>query len=79
MALPRQVKLSNSINGINESVPVNVYDIKTKEIVFSGSQCAAARFLNVPVSNLSSALIRKWNIKRQFAIRIKSTKTNDND
>lgn len=59
---------------IFDSVDVNVYDVNTKQIVFSGGQKKAANFLGVPRSRIASCLYRKDRIKDQFAIRIKSTK-----
>lgn len=72
MPLPRKVNLNNC----SEHVPVNVYDILTKEIIFSGSQKGAANFLGVPYYYMPKYLKNKTRIKRRYTIRIKSTKNN---
>ena len=52
-----------------EHVPVNVYDIKTKEIVFTGSQTDAAKFIGVPKNYLCYYLKTKAKVKKKWAIR----------
>jgi hypothetical protein len=59
-----------NISGVHfEHVPVNVYDIKTKEIVFTGSQIDAANFIGVQRGYLSYYLKTKARIKKKWAIR----------
>lgn len=60
---------------IFEEVPVNVYNIFTKKIVFTGSQRRAARFLNIQGGLLSWKLKSKRRINDEFAVRIKSIKS----
>lgn len=42
-------------------VPVNVYDIKNRQIIFTGSQKAAAKFIGTTPKNICSALNRITN------------------
>lgn len=57
-----------------DSVEVNVYDIKTHEIVFSGNQGDAANFLGVTSQYLRYYLRKKVRFKKKYAIRIKGVK-----
>lgn len=70
MPLPRRAH-----TGHFETVDVNIYDIHTKEIVFTGGQSNAATFLNIQQGHLASALRQKSVVQKKYAIRIKSTKT----
>ncbi len=58
------------------TVPVNVYDIITKEIVFAGSQNDAAVFIGTCSSRISMALKLKSKIKKRYVVRIRSDKDN---
>lgn len=71
MGLQRKCHLGD----IYEQVEVNVYDIFTKEIVFTGSQVAAGFFIGVGSRHILSAARSKSRIKKKYAVRIKSTKT----
>ena len=62
------------LGDISFSVDVNVYDVRTKEIVFSGSQMAAGRFLNVHQAYINVAVKRKSRVKKIYAIRLKHDK-----
>jgi len=53
-----------------ETVNINVYDIKDKRIVFTGSQSDAANFIGTTASNISASLRLKTKIKKQYAVRI---------
>jgi plasmid maintenance system antidote protein VapI len=65
MPLPRK-----ATTGAFEHVPVNVYDIITKQIVFNGSQKEAANFLGIRLGGVSSCLKNKSRIKNKYTIRI---------
>lgn len=67
MALPKR-----ALSGIDDRVDVNVFDIRTKQIVFSGNQCQAARYLAVHQANISQALRTKYRIKKNYVVRTKS-------
>ena len=54
-----------------EKVEVNVYDIQTKQIVFSGSQIDAAHFIGTSRQNVKQAVCRKSVIKKKYAVRYK--------
>ena len=54
-----------------ERVEINVYDISTKQIIFTGGQCDAATFLNITLENVRSALKQKSKVKNKYAIRFK--------
>lgn len=69
MALPRRAK-----TGLYDRVELNVYDIGTKQIVFTGTYLEVANKLGVHYSNVQYAMRNKSIVKKQFAIRIKSTK-----
>ena len=64
------MRLKNISETHFETVPVNVYDIENKQIVFTGSQTDAAKFTGTTVKNLGMALSRKHKIKKRFAVRI---------
>jgi len=68
MGLPRRIQ----VGSIGEKVEVNVYNIHTKQIVFTGGQQEAADFLGIQIGHLRSGLITKHRIKKQFAVRLKS-------
>lgn len=53
-----------------EPIPVNVYDIETKQIVFTGSQRKAAEFLCIPHRHISAYLKHKSRVRNKYAIRI---------
>lgn len=57
-----------------DSVEVNVYDIKTHEIVFSGNQGDVANLLGVTPQSLRFYLRTKCRFKKKYAIRIKGIK-----
>ena len=53
-----------------EPVIVNVFEIETKKIVFTGRVCDAAKFTGCKASNVSNAAIRKTTLKKKkYAIR----------
>lgn len=76
MPLPRRISLKENEKG---EVPVNVYDINTKEIVFYGNQCDAAAFLGVPHGHLSSAIRKKSRIRNQYAVRLAKELANSDE
>lgn len=51
------------------TVVVNVYDIKTKKIIFSGSKRGAAKFIGTSTQNIDGAIKRKSKIKKLYAVR----------
>jgi len=53
-------------------VTVNVYDIKTKQIIFTGSQTDAAKFIGTSNSNIYFSLRYKSRIKKRFTVRLAS-------
>jgi hypothetical protein len=70
MALPRKIVIP-----IKEGDPeINVYDISTQTIIFTGNKAEVAIFLGITDSNLRWALGRKGKIKKKFAVRYKTIK-----
>jgi hypothetical protein len=65
MGLPRKAS-----TGIFDKVMVNVYDIITKEIVFTGGSLAAANYMGIPMGQLGTCLKKKCRIKKKWAVRI---------
>lgn len=64
------MKLRNNIlRNCFEEVPINVYDITTKKIVFSGSQIDAAKFIGTSIQNVNLSLRIKSKIKKKYAVR----------
>lgn len=59
------------VGSFYDKVEVNVFDISTKKIVFSGSQGNAANFLSVHQGVIATALKTRGRIKKQYAVRIK--------
>lgn len=74
MPLPRNV--TNCY--VFERVELNVYDIDTKEIIFTGTSLEIANHLRVSVSRVRDALKRKGKLMRKYAIRTKSLKQKNN-
>ena len=64
------MRLKNISETHFETIPVNVYDIVTKQIVFTGSQTDAAKFIGTTLKNLNRSLSIKSKIKKRFAVRI---------
>jgi hypothetical protein len=59
-----------------ETVDINVYDVITKSIVFTGSITDAAKYMGVlHKENIHHALRLKHRIKKKYAVRYKSIKT----
>lgn len=65
MSLPRQAK-----TGIFEKVIVNVYEIATKTIVFTGSVCDAAKFMGIAAGHCSMAARNRFRVKKKWAVRL---------
>lgn len=65
MALPKK-----ATTGVYDHITVNVYDLATKQIVFTGGQKQAAHFMGIDPHQMSSYLNRKVKIKKKYAIRI---------
>lgn len=55
-------------------VNVNVYDIETKGIVFTGSQTNAGKFIGVSTAYINRYLTTKGRIKNKYAVRYCSEK-----
>lgn len=67
MSLPRRAS-----TGMYDKVYINVFDIHTKEIVFSGDNMDVANFLSVNVYALTKYLSKKYRFRNKYALRIKS-------
>lgn len=67
MPLPRRA----FAGGCYDRIEANVYDIQTKEIVFTGSWYEVANHLGITYSHVQMAIKRKNRINKKFAIRIK--------
>jgi hypothetical protein len=65
MALPRK-----ATTGTYDSVLVNVYDLATKKIVFTGGQLDAADFMGVQRGYMSYCLKNKARVKKKYTVRI---------
>lgn len=65
MGLPRKAS-----TGIFDKVIVNVYDLATKKIVFTGGTTEAANFMSVQVGYAVYCLKNKSRVKKKYAIRI---------
>lgn len=69
MALPRKAIAGT----VSESVDVNVYDVATKKIVFTGSQRKAAQFMEMSrEGNICYYLKTKAKYKNKYAVRYAS-------
>jgi hypothetical protein len=62
MSLPRRIHRP-------DSPKINIWDIATKTIVFTGDTQNAAIFCKVTTRTLISALRRKGRIQRKWAVR----------
>lgn len=66
-------------NGLNRrvSVPnecrINIYDIKTKEIVYTGNAEKVGYFLGIGGGHASSAAGKKSRVKKKYALRYAKT------
>jgi hypothetical protein len=65
MGLPKKAR-----TGIFEQIKVNIYDVTTKEIVFTGGSNEACNFLGVGRGYIAPYLKSKKRIKKKYAIRI---------
>lgn len=70
MALPRRA----TVGGIYDRVELDVYDINTKQIIFTGTYLEIANKLGVLYGSVQYAKRNKTRIKNQYAIRIKKCK-----
>lgn len=52
-----------------DPVNVNVYDIETKKIIFTGSQSNAGKHIGVSTSYINRYLTTKGRIKNKYAVR----------
>ena len=59
---------------IFERVEINVFEIKTKEIIFTGDQRECADFLKTHPRRIKDALLKKYRLFKKYAIRYKSQK-----
>ena len=66
MPLPRKAK----IDSLFEAVQVNVFDLATKEIVFTGGVCQVATFLNISQPSVQSYLKSKARFRKKYALRM---------
>lgn len=73
MPLPR--KVCNLI--VYDRVELNAYDVRTKEIVFSGTASEVGIFLGVSHQRVRDALKKKYRLLKLYAIRTKSIKQDD--
>lgn len=74
MALPR--KLTNT--GPFDRVELNVWDIETKTIIFTGTYAEVANRFNWPKATVQSAYQRKNKLYGKYAIRTaKAIKTEE--
>ena len=55
-----------------EIVLINVYNVETKQIVFKGTQCEAAKFIGTSQQNINKAVKSKYRIKKKFCVRLAS-------
>jgi hypothetical protein len=60
----------------NSELLVNVFDVLTKKIVFTGNASDAANHLRISRSHLNNSVKRKSRIKRKYAVRIKKDGSN---
>lgn len=71
MPLPRKARAG----GLYDTVTVNVWDIETKTIVFTGNTLEVSAFLGINTGQVSYAYQRKSRVKDKYAIRIAKTTT----
>lgn len=65
-----------AISGLDTSREVNVYDVITKEIVYTGTQTGAARFMGMPgygPGTVPYCLNVKSVYKKKYAVRYVKT------
>jgi hypothetical protein len=78
MGLPRK-----ATTGCFEKVMVNVYDLLTKKVVFTGGTMEAAKFMNIPHTQMPGYLKSKSRVRKKWAVRIANVnhpnKQKDND
>lgn len=65
MALPKKAN-----TGLYDHVTVNVYDLATKEIVFTGGQKKAAQFMGINPRHIGVYISRKTKVKKKYAVRL---------
>jgi hypothetical protein len=68
MPLPRKARAD-----VYEPVIVNVYELGTKEIVFTGGQRQAAQFMGVNHRHMGVYLSQKTKIKKKYTVRLAKT------
>lgn len=64
MPLPRKAH-----TGLYDQVICNVWDITTKEIIFTGDVGECAAHLNATIGSIYTSLRRKGRIKKKYTIR----------
>ncbi len=57
-----------------ERVELNVWDVTTKKIIFTGTAQEAANELGTTSERVRDALKKRYRLFRKYAIRTKSTK-----
>ncbi len=65
MGLPKK-----ATTGAYDEIIVNVYDLMTKKIVFTGGQLAACNFMGIQIGYMSYCLKHKTRVKKIYAVRI---------
>jgi hypothetical protein len=65
MGLPKR-----ATTGAYDHITVNVWDLATKTIVFTGCQKDAAHFMGIDPHHMGGYLGRKTRVKKKYAVRI---------
>lgn len=66
-----------SMNPFEETI-VNVFEIETKKIVFTGSVTKAAKFMGTAYTNISKAIKEKRKMcNKKYAVRYAHEKVNN--
>lgn len=65
MGLPKK-----ATTGTYDKVIVNIYDVATKKIVFTGGQLDACNFMGVQIGYMSYCLKHKTRVNKKYAVRI---------
>jgi len=70
MSLPKKARSGD----LFDKVLINVYDLKTKQIVFTGGQCQVASFLNISQSHIFNYIKTKSKFRKKYALRMAKSK-----
>lgn len=66
---------ASATDDIYETVLINVFDLKTKEIVFTGAGREVANFIGTSQGNMRKYLRQKTRYKKKYALRLAKTNT----